>query len=113
MPQSTSNNKINIYPMQVSVESDVGLQKGQACKINPQGMIMEVFLSKFTLQQPLKLKWVLPVDNISMEEDAFVMKLYSQPRGDKIQYLMEVHFKKIKPQNVEAIKSLLERIEKH
>ena len=113
MPQSTPNNKVNIFPIEVNIEADGGPFKAQAYKINPQGMIMEVFVSKFSPQQSLKLKWTLPIDNIAMEEDATVIKLYSQPRANKIQYLMEIHFKKIKPKNAEAIQSLLDRVEQH
>lgn len=111
MAQITANNKISIYPIEVIIEGAGGPQNGLAYKINPMGMILEVFVSTFTPQQQLKLKWVLPIDHISMEEDVIVIKKYTQPRGDKIQYLMEVHFKKIKSQNAASIKGLLERYE--
>ncbi len=113
MSQSAPKNKINIFPIEINIEGEGGPYKAQAYRINSQGMIMEVFVSKFKPQQSLKLKWTLPIDDIAMEEDAVVVKLYSQPKGNKIQYLMEIHFKKIKPQNAEAIKSLLDRVEHH
>lgn len=111
MVQAKSNNKFNIYPIEVDIEAAGGPYKANAYKINTTGMMLEVFVNTFTLQQPLKIKWILPVDNITMEEDAVVVKKYSQQRGNKIQYLMEIHYKKMKFQHQEAIKSLLERIE--
>lgn len=105
------NNKISLYPIDVTMEGDGGPYKAQAYKIAPIGMILEVFVSTLSPQQSLKLKWILPIDNISMESEAIVVKTYAQPKGNKIQHLIEVHFKNVKLQNAEAIKSLLDRYE--
>ncbi len=111
MAQITNENKISLYPIDVSMEGDGGPYKAQAYKINSTGMILEVFVSTLSPHQILKLKWVLPIENISMESDAIIMKTYAQPKGNKIQHLIEVHYKNLKPQNADAIKSLLHRYE--
>lgn len=111
MAQITNDNKINIYPIDVTLEGDGGPYKAQAYKLTQIGMILEIFVSTLSPQQVLKIKWVLPIDNISMESDAVVIKTYAQSRGDKIQHLIEVHFKNLKSQNADAIKSLLDRFE--
>jgi hypothetical protein len=111
MTPSATNNQISIYPIEVTIECDGGPHKGNALKINDQGMILEVFVSTFSPQQTLTLKWLLPVDNISMQEDVIVIKKYTQNRSGKIIYLMEVHFKKIKLANASAILTLLGRFE--
>jgi len=111
MAQITNDNKISLYPIEVSMEGEGGPYKAQAYKIAPIGMILEVFVSTLTPQQTLKIKWVLPIDNISMESEAIIIKTYAQPKGNKIQRLIEVHFKNLKPQNADAIKSLLDRYE--
>lgn len=111
MAHITSDNKISIFPIEVTVEAAGGPYKANAYKLSEVGMILEVFVNTFTPQQSLKLKWMLPVDNLNMEEDAVVVKKYAQTRNGKIQYLMEVHFKKVSLRNSQAIKSLLERYE--
>lgn len=111
MNQKLKANKINIYPIEVTMEGDGGLFKGQAYKITSLGMIIEVFVSALSPQQILKLKWVLPVENISMESDAIIVKRYAQPRDQKIQHLIEVHFRNLKPPSADAIKSLVERFD--
>lgn len=110
MAQAKANNKVNIYPMDVNIEAEGGSYQAQAYKLNTTGMILEVFVNTFTPQQQIKIKWLLPIDNISIEEEAVVVKKYSQRRGDRIQYLMEIHFKKLKFQHQEAITSLIERV---
>lgn len=111
MAHITADNKISIFPIEVTIEADGGPYKANAYKMNDTGMILEVFVSTFNPQQAVKLKWILPVDNIAMEEDAVVVKKYTQPKNGKIQYLMEVHFKKLKLSHSQAIKSLLDRYE--
>ena len=111
MAQITNDNKISLYPIEVSMEGEGGPYRAQAYKIAPIGMILEVFVSTLSPQQVFKIKWILPIDNISMESEAIIVKTYAQPRGNKIQHLIEVHFKNLKPQSAVAIKSLLDRYE--
>ena len=106
-----SAKKISIFPFEVMIESTSGAFKANAVKINTVGMMLEVFVNKLTPGLPVKLKWILPLDQIPMEEEAKVIKLYSQQKENHIQYLIEVHFKKIQFHNSEAIKSLVERYE--
>lgn len=106
-----SAKKISIFPFEVIIESAGAVFKANGVKLNTVGMMLEVFVNKLTPGLPVNLKWILPLDQIPMEEEAKVIKLYSQQKEDHIQYLIEVHFKKIKFQNSEAIKSLLERYE--
>lgn len=112
MANVTASNKISIYPFEVTIEAEGGPYKAHVYRIEEVGMILEVFVNTFNPHQSLKLKWVLPVDNVAMQEDVVVVKKYSQARNGKIQYLMEVHFKKLSLRNSQAIKSLFERLEK-
>lgn len=110
LAQAKVNNKVNIYPIDVNIEAGGSPYKARAYKLNTTGMMLEVFVNTFTPQQQIKIKWLLPIDNISIEEDAVVVKKYSQQRGDKIQYIMEIHFKKLKFQHQKAITSLIDRV---
>jgi hypothetical protein len=109
MVPSTSKDKMSIYPIEVTVEAPGGPYKANALKLTDLGMILEVFVSVFNPQQTLTLKWLLPVDNISMQEDAIVIKKYTQNNAGKIIYLMEVHFKQVKLPNAFAIRGLFSR----
>ncbi len=106
-----STRKISIFPFDVAIDANGKAYKGKALKINAIGMMLEVYENTLTPSLPINLRWILPLDQIAMEESAKVVKLYSQQRETGIQYLIEVHFKKIKPQNADAIKSLLDRYE--
>ncbi len=110
MAQKTASNKISPFPFEVIVESQDGVHQSNAHKISDVGMMLEVFASTFNPNQIVKLKWVLPISNLSIEEEALVVKKYTQNRNGKIQYLMEVHFKKLSLRNYNAIKSFLESI---
>lgn len=102
---------VRLYPIEVALDADGVLHKSNAYRITDAGMMLEVFINTFTPQQVLKLKWTLPIDNIAMEEDAVVVKKYTQQRNNKMVYLVEVHFKNPKPGTRESIRSLLSRYE--
>jgi hypothetical protein len=108
-PSASPNNKLSIYPIEVTIEAAGGPYKAHALKLTDLGMILEVFVSVFNPHQSLTLKWLLPVENISMVEEAMVIKKYTQNNAGKIVYLMEVHFKQIKFSNASSILSLLGR----
>lgn len=110
-PSPVGNNKVSIYPIEVTIEAAGGPYKGNCLKITDQGMIMEVFVSTFSPHQLITVKWLLPVENIAMQEESIVVKKYTQNRSGKIIYLMEIHFKQVKFSNASAIISLIARLE--
>lgn len=103
--------KISIFPFDVTVEVGGAGIKTSGVKINTTGMMLEVFVNTFAAGMPTVLKWILPLDNIAMEEEGKIVKIYSQQKEKHIQYLVEVHFKNLKPKNADAITSLMDRYE--
>jgi len=105
------NNKISIFPFDIDIDSKIGPQKGKVFKLNMLGMIVEVSTGAFVPQLPLNLKFIVPLDNKLIQDEGLVVKTYNQHQGEKMKYFVEIHFKKLKPQNKDALDQFLRKYE--
>lgn len=106
--------KIRVFPIEAVLDNAEGSQKANILKINAQGAILEVFTPSNRAQTVVNMKCTLPLTDVEFNEDCLIVKTYNQMIGEKNhkkQYLIEVHYKKLKVQNQNAINDFLTALE--
>lgn len=104
----------SMFPFEATIEGSQGPQKAGVHKITQQGMLIEIFNGVYKIQSTLKIKWVLPGETATLEEECTVVKTYdhfSDEKKTQKKHLIEVHYKKLKMPNRDAISNFLIKLE--
>jgi hypothetical protein len=103
--------KIQLFPVEIEITSALGVLKESAYKINTTGMILEVHSGAYMPQMHVQMKWTLPLESVHMQTNGIVIKTYNQHRGDKMQYLIEIHFEKLQANQKNALQNFMDKVE--